>query len=155
MGLKGGMKDDKNKSLVGKIIKQLWWGKTDVAIKLLTDLNTNNDIKVIRQGKIDEIISYLSSRKPYICCYWLRRCLHLVNSSNRVESANYIVTSKRQKHHGMSWGFIGSKAMSTLRALRLNKELKEYLSDGIIRFTPINLKQESKDTKFQYLANAA
>ena len=155
MGLKGGMKDEKNKSFVGKIIKQLWWGKTDVAIKLLTDLNTNQDIIVNRKVKIDEIIKYLIERKPYICCYGLRRCLHLVNSSNKVESANFLVTTKRQKHHGMSWGFIGSKAMSTLRALRLNKELKGYLSDGRIRFTPINLKKESKNTKFQYLAEAA
>ena len=139
MALIGGKNNFKeNRKIKGMIIKQLWYGRVDEARDLIKNIDRK---KVKNAEKILELDKYLENRSEYICCYALRKKLRLVNSSNSVESANFRIVCKRQKHNGYSWGEHGSKSLATLTALYLNNELEEYLINGTISFRPVQHKK--------------
>jgi hypothetical protein len=55
-------------------------------------------------------------------------------SSNRVEKANDLVVSDRQKHNGMSWSESGSTSLATVTSTHLNNEHMSWLLNQEITF---------------------
>jgi len=55
-------------------------------------------------------------------------------SSNRVEKANDLVVSDRQKHNGMSWSVSGSASLATVTSIHLNNEHSHWLLNHEIKF---------------------
>ncbi len=83
---------------------------------------------------IKRLIGYLERNRSNIPCYALRRQLGLPNSSNPIERANNLVTSNRQKHHGMSWSKEGSYALTALSAVVLNGATRVWVRNRIVPF---------------------
>lgn len=128
MGMKG--KCIRNKVL-GHITPLLWHGKVEAAITYLQGLN-KGDIK--NQDEIKRLIGYFERNRDFIPCYALRQKLGLRVSSNRVEKANDLVVSSRQKHNGMSWSTSGSTGLATITSMHLNNEQANWLLDHEITF---------------------
>jgi hypothetical protein len=128
MGMKG--KCIRNKVL-GHITPLLWHGKVEAAIAYLQGLNAG-DIK--NQDEIKRLIGYFERNRDFIPCYALRQKLGLRVSSNRVEKANDLVVSSRQKHNGMSWSTSGSTGLATITSIHLNNEQSDWLLDHDIAF---------------------
>ena len=142
MALKGGKENiEANKDFKRILMKQLWYGRVDLALKTLHELNKS---KIKDEKYIKSIIKYLSSREKYIPCYALRKKMGLLNSSNRVEAANFKIVAKRQKKHGYSWGYNGSHKLASLTALQANGELKDWLKHETLRFG-FNNKNDEKN----------
>jgi hypothetical protein len=124
-------KQIKNK-IMSELLAWLWLGKVDHAIALLRNLSED----VLKNKKeVDNLINYFDRNRSCIPCYALRKKLGLRVSSNRVEKANDIVVSHRQKHNGMSWSTDGSVSLATLTAVRCNSEHMNWLREHDIRFT--------------------
>ena len=128
MGMKG--KHIRNKVL-GHITPLLWRGKVEAAIAYLQGLN-EGDIK--DQDEIKRLIGYFERNRGFIPCYALRQKLGLRVSSNRVEKANDLVVSSRQKHNGMSWSTSGSTSLATITSIHLNNEQSDWLLNHEITF---------------------
>ena len=60
----------------------------------------------------------------------MRRALGPRVSSNRVEKANDLVVSSRQKHAGMSWSRQGSWSLAAVTALYLNHGSAAWRGSG-------------------------
>ena len=116
-----------------KLNAMLWAGNVDSAMAYLRNMQSS---QVKNAGKLKEAIDYLERKRPWICCYALRKELGLRNSSNPAEKENDLVVARRQKHNGMSWSFGGSHALATVGAARRNDEIDGWLTDKDIRFTP-------------------
>ena len=122
-----------NEEVKNKILSFLWLGDVDGATQYIRKL----DSKIIRSQKwFDMLIVYIEARKPYIHCYALRKKLGLINSSNRVETANKMIVSDRQKNNGTSWSFDGSYSLAATKTLMLNGELEQWLNTKSLRFSP-------------------
>ena len=67
-------------------------------------------------------------------CYALRNKLGLPNSNKEVERTNNLVTSRRQKHNGMSWSSNGSHALTALTAVAVNDAIQPFLKNHEIPF---------------------
>jgi hypothetical protein len=80
------------------------------------------------------LITYLTSNRPMIPVYAVRKKLGLRNSSNRGEKANDLMVANRQKHQGMSWSTSGSVALASVTALKQNKEYKRWFQEREIEF---------------------
>ena len=76
----------------------------------------------------------------YICCYALRDALHLINSSNRVETCNKMILSDRQKNNGTSWSEDGSYYLALIKTEILNQELDQFLHERSLRLQPFKEK---------------
>ena len=112
----------------------LWAGNISDAIDYLYSLDK---AYIKNTQKLDEAVTYLKGKKPYICCYALRSKLGYRNSSNPAEKANDLVVATRQKHNGMSWSFAGSHALAVIEAVSLNGEKDGWLRNRSIRFSPL------------------
>ena len=128
MGMKG--KQVKNKVLE-HILTLLWRGKIDLAVTYLRGLN-EDDLKNPEEIKL--LIGYFERNRSSLPCYALRQKLGLRVSSNRVEKANDLVVSERQKHNGMSWGVSGSTSLATVTSIHLNNEHSHWLLNHEIKF---------------------
>ena len=95
----------------------LWAGNVRASIEYLEGLEED---KVKFRPHLDGLVRYLRAREPQIACYAVRRALGLRVSSNKVEKANDLVVSSRQKHDGMSWSRQGSWSLAAVTALYLN-----------------------------------
>ena len=102
----------------------LWYGCTPKAITYLNDLSSKH---IKNQKALDTLTTYLENHRQKIPCYALRKQLGLCNSSNRVEKANDILVSHRQKRNGMSWSEQGSLSLAALSAVRRNGYQKNWL----------------------------
>jgi hypothetical protein len=134
MAMKG--KQIRNKALE-YLLAFLWRGKIDLAITYLRGLNAD-DLK--NPEEIQLLIGYFERNRSFIPCYALRQKLGLRVSSNRVEKANDLVVSERQKHNGMSWSVSGSTSLATVTSLHLNGEHVRWLLNRDIKFqfsTPV------------------
>jgi hypothetical protein len=134
MGMKG--KKVRNKVLE-RLLEFLWRGKINLAITYLRGLNAD-DLK--NPAEIQLLIGYFERNRSFIPCYALRQKLGLRVSSNRVEKANDLVVSERQKHNGMSWSVSGSTSLATVTSLHLNGEHVHWLLNRDIKFqfsTPV------------------
>lgn len=109
----------------------LWFGLLDRAQDYLRSIAAS---ELKDPAAIERLIGYLERNRSHIPCYALRRQLGLPNSSNPVERANHLVTSNRQKHHGMSWSKPGSYALTALSAVVLNGATRAWVRNRIIPF---------------------
>jgi len=125
MGLNGSSKD--KKPVGAQLRKLLWEGRTDQAIACLEALTPAG--KVRNQTKVDELKTYLERHRTHIPSYAVRDELQLRNSSNRVEKANDQLVSQRQKRKGLSWTDDGSASLATLRMVRVNGQIKNWLDN--------------------------
>lgn len=109
----------------------LWFGLLDRAQDYLRSIAAS---ELKDTASIERLIGYLERNRSHIPCYALRSQLGLPNSSNPVERANNLVTSKRQKHHGMSWSKQGSYALTALSAVVLNGVTQTWVRNRVIPF---------------------
>ncbi len=109
----------------------LWFGLLDRAQDYLRSIAAS---ELKDSASIERLIGYLERNRSFIPCYALRRELGLPNSSNPVERANNLVTSKRQKHQGMSWSKPGSHALTALSAVVLNGATQTWVRNSVIPF---------------------
>ena len=100
-----------------RLFRMLWAGNVEAACAYLEGLEEE---KLKCRARLEELVRYLRAREPQIACYAVRRELGLRVSSNRVEKANDLVVSSRQKHDGMSWSRQGSWSLAAVTALYLN-----------------------------------
>lgn len=109
----------------------LWFGLLDRAQEYLRSI-ASAELK--NTAAVERLIGYLERNRSGIPCYALRRQLGLPNSSNPVERANNLVTSNRQKHHGMSWSKPGSHALTALSAVVLNGATRSWVRNRVVPF---------------------
>lgn len=109
----------------------LWFGLLDRAQEYLGSIAA---AELKNPTAIERLIGYLERNRSGIPCYALRRQLGLPNSSNPVERANNLVTSNRQKHHGMSWSKQGSHALTALSAVVLNGATQAWVRNRVVPF---------------------
>jgi hypothetical protein len=109
----------------------LWFGLLDRAQDYLRSI-ASSELK--NTASIERLIGYLERNRSCIPCYALRRQLGLANSSNPAERVNNLVTSNRQKHHGMSWSKEGSQALTALSAVVLNGATRTWVRNSVISF---------------------
>ena len=109
----------------------LWYGCAPKAIEYLNNLSSEH---IKNQKALGTLTTYLENHRRKIPCYALRKQLGLCNSSNRVEKANDILVSHRQKHNGMSWSEQGSLSLAALSAVRRNGYQHHWLKDNVIPF---------------------
>jgi len=110
----------------------LWAGNVDDAVVYLRSLEEYN---VKNTKKLDEAITYLERKKPYICCFALRKYCGYRNSSNPAEKTNDLIVACRQKHNGMSWSKRGSHALASISSAVINGEINTWLTNHKIRFS--------------------
>lgn len=109
----------------------LWLGLLDRAQAYLRSIAA---AELKNTAAIERLIGYLARNRSGIPCYALRRQLGLPNSSNPVERANNLVTSNRQKHHGMSWSKKGSHALTALSTVVLNGATRSWVRNRVVPF---------------------
>ena len=90
-------------------------GNTSEVFNYLT-----TQIKTRNQQKLDELITYLTKHEGEIINYELRRQAGKSIGSGRMEKGVDLVIGHRQKHKGMSWSSLGSKALAILKVLEFN-----------------------------------
>lgn len=117
--------------ILKKLMRFLWHGMVDKAIKYLNDLDED---MIKDRSALIELITYIERNRPYIPCYSVRKKLGLRNSSNIGEKMNDILVSDRQKHNGMSWSKAGSVTLASLTGLKRNKEHKKWFEEGDLGF---------------------
>lgn len=110
-----------------RLFRMLWAGNVQAMIEYLEGLG---DDKARFRPRLDELVRYLKAREPQIACYAVRRGLGLRISSNKVEKANDLVVSSRQKHGGTGWSRRGSWSSAAVRALYLDGESETWLTGG-------------------------
>ncbi len=93
----------------------LWRGNTS---EVLTYLQTK--IKARNQQKLDELITYITKHESEIINYEWRRQTGKTIGSGRMEKRVDLVIGHRQKHKGMSWSALGSKALAILKVTECN-----------------------------------
>jgi hypothetical protein len=108
--------------LLRTLYRQVWQGETEAAIATLEAYRPQAKNTV----KLDELISYLRARQPYIPNYRERRREQQYIGSGQVEKANDLLVAKRQKGRGMHWSLETSDALVALRTLMLNGGWDRY-----------------------------
>ena len=107
-----------------EIKRRLWPGNYDDTVEYIKSLNPKH---VKNPTKFQELLDYLERKKPFLYCYALRKEEGYLNASSPVEKSNDLLVAQRQKHNGMSWSVLGSGALATISALRLNGELFSWV----------------------------
>ena len=104
------------KLLLAPLAKFLWNGQVDDALNLLEEYR--KEAKNLE--KLDELIGYLSARRPYLKNYRERRRDRTYIGSGHIEKANDLIVAQRQKGSGMHWSEEMSDALAALKTLQLN-----------------------------------
>ena len=123
----------RNQVLYGNLSGMLWNGKTDQAIKYLSELP---DSAVKNKAQLQDVIDYLERKKEGITTLSIRRWLGMKIGSRDVEKDNDIIVASRQKHNGMSWNREGSSNLSALTAMSRNGQMNSFLYGRKINFAP-------------------
>ena len=123
----------RNQVLCGNLSGMLWNGKTDEAIKYLSELP---DSAVKNKAQLQDVIDYLERKKEGITTLSIRRWLGMKIGSRDVEKDNDIIVASRQKHNGMSWNREGSSNLSALTAMTRNGQMNSFLYGRKINFAP-------------------
>ena len=113
------------------IVRFLWYGLFDRAIQYVGDIP---ELDIRDSTALDRLIRYFERNRSCIPFYALRKKLGLQISSNRVECANNLVTSTRQKKCGMSWSKEGSHALTSLTAVVRNGHVRDWVENRVIPF---------------------
>lgn len=117
--------------VLDELMRILWYGMTDKAIKYLSDL----DESLIKdKDALATLMDYIERNRSHIPSYAVRKELGLRNSSNVGEKMNDLVVSDRQKHNGMSWSKDGSAALASVTVIKRNKESKKWFEEGKLEF---------------------
>lgn len=103
-------------SLMGRLIPRLRRGQVTEA----TDLLESYRSECRNEGKLDELINYLTAREPYIVNYKERRAKRIYIGSGHAEKACDLIVSRRQKHKGMHWSQETADGLAALKTLVLN-----------------------------------
>lgn len=119
---------DAKKKIIKEFLRILFTGNVKGAKEYIIKQKIKN------LDKLNEMLSYLDRKAPYIPCYAIRSLLGLRISSNRVEKANDLLVAQRQKHNGMSWSVDGSGALAAVRMVNANKGLDSWLRNEIVDF---------------------
>ena len=98
----------------------LWRGKIEEVLNYLT-----TEIKARNQQKLSELITYLTKHKSEIINYELRSKSGKSIGSGRMEKGVDLVIGNRQKHKGMSWRQLGSRALGILKVLEFNGQWQQ------------------------------
>lgn len=114
-----------------ELLPLLWFGLIDKASDYLREI-PDSDLK--NAGSIEKLLGYLERNHSFLPCYALRSKLELPNSSNPVERTNNLVTSRRQKHNGMSRSKEGSHALTALTAVAVNDAIQPWVKNHEIPF---------------------
>ncbi|MGK7882828.1 MAG: hypothetical protein AB4060_22410 [Crocosphaera sp.] len=93
----------------------LWHGKLE---EVLTYLTTK--IKARNPEKLNELITYFNKHQSEIINYARRSQAGKTIGSGRMEKGVDLVIGHRQKHKGMSWRALGSRALAILKVAELN-----------------------------------
>ena len=93
----------------------LWRGNTS---DVLTYIKTK--IKARNQQRLDELITYITKHESEIINYEFRRQVGKTIGSGRMEKRVDLVIGNRQKHKGMSWSELGSRALAILKVTECN-----------------------------------
>ena len=133
MGLKCGKENrEKKQEIINNILTKLWFGDIDAAINIIKSI----DVTFIRNSKkVQDTISYLEARRPYLYCYAARKLVGVTNSSARVEGLNDKLVACRQKNKGMSWSECGSRGLASLATVIENGDLDNWIKSGKVRFS--------------------
>ena len=114
-----------------QLLPLLWFGLVDQARDYLHHLPATQ----IKNAKaVKRLLGYLERNHQAIPCYALRSQLKLPNSSSPVERSNNLVTSRRQKHNGMSWSKDGSYALTALNAVVVNGGVQQWVRERTVPF---------------------
>ena len=98
----------------------LWHGKITEALNYL-----QTKIIARNQQKLDELITYFTKHKNEIINYELRRQAGKTIGSGRMEKGVDLTIGNRQKHKGMSWRALGSKALAILKVVEFNGQWQQ------------------------------
>jgi hypothetical protein len=112
-------------SLMGRLIPRLWHGQVDEAIAQLEA----HRAECRNEEKLDELIDYLTARKPYIVNYQERRAKRIYIGSGHAEKACDLIVARRQKHKGMHWSDATADGLAALKTLVLNRGWDLYWQD--------------------------
>lgn len=124
--------DNVRRKLRREVIKSLWKGEKEDALKRLKKLQS----QLLSEGKQDllegqegltKLIGYMENNWEGIINYQKMQKEGYLIASSLVENAADLVVAKRQKKkRGMHWSHKGSDRLCALRALWLNEEWEEY-----------------------------
>ncbi len=98
----------------------LWPGKIEEVFNYL-----NTQIQARNQQKLSELITYFTKHKTEIINYDLRRQSGKTIGSGRMEKGVDLVIGNRQKHKGMSWSALGSRALAILKVVEFNGQWQQ------------------------------
>lgn len=103
-------------ALLRPIYRHLWQGEVAAAVALLEAYRP----EARNLDRLEEWITYLRERTPYIPNYRERRRTCQYIGSGAVEKVNDLLVARRQKGEGMRWQESTSDALAALRTLMLN-----------------------------------
>jgi hypothetical protein len=103
-------------TLLRPIYRHLWQGEVAAAVALLEAYRP----QAKNAERLEEWITYLNERAPYIPNYRERRRTRQYIGSGAVEKMNDVLVARRQKGQGMCWQESTSDALAALRTLMLN-----------------------------------
>lgn len=84
-----------------------------------------NHVVVRNQDKWQELINYLEKHQPEIINYNRRSRAGRTIGSGQVEKGVDLTVGSRQKHRGMSWQPLGSKALCLFKVAELNGQWQQ------------------------------
>jgi hypothetical protein len=114
------------------LLDLLWEGKIDEGLALLDSRREE-----MRSPKhIDELKTYLETRRPYLPNYRARKQAGLWIASNRVEKLNDGCVSERCKGRGMAWTLDGVLSLAALHAAESNDELVAWRANRYLPGRP-------------------
>jgi hypothetical protein len=113
---------------LGTMGRLLWHGDVDGAIAASDEFRAEAKAPPDprRPAPLDEWVTYLDARRPFIPCYRERRRQRHYIGSGQAEKANDLLVARRQKNQGMHWSEETSVALMRLRTLRLNGDWDRY-----------------------------
>ena len=123
----------RNEILYGNLSGMLWNGKTDQAVKYLSELP---DSAVKNKAQLQDVIDYIERKKEGITTLSIRRWLGMKIGSREVEKDNDMIVASRQKHNGMSWNREGSSNLSALTAMIRNGQMNSFILGKKLNFSP-------------------
>ena len=123
----------RNEILYGNLSGMLWNGKTDQAVKYLSELP---DSAVKNKAQLQDVIDYIERKKEGITTLSIRRWLGMKIGSRDVEKDNDMIVASRQKHNGMSWNREGSSNLSALTAMIRNGQMNSFILGKKLNFSP-------------------
>ena len=102
------------------LFPHLWQGKIELVLNYLS-----TEVQARNQEKLDELIKYLTKHQDEIIDYESRKQAGKTIGSGRIEKGVDLTIGNRQKHKGMSWRALGSRALAVLKVTEFNGKWHE------------------------------